>query len=347
MENQPLFKILSKYLNGECTREERAVVEEWFASLDTKIDDSRLADLLAEQALQEKMLAEIKRRIDFTKLPEARPTRARFWAPMRIAATLLLLAIVGYTFVFINRKNASRDTIYDGEASSEVITINNRSESVQEHRLPDGSMIRLQPRGTIEYARQFADNLREVRLIGEAFFDVTKDKTRPFVINAHNVMVKVLGTSFNVRAYEDDPEVKVAVKTGRVSVTRPLNDVVGGGLNEVILTPNQEVVYDMVKENFLKQIVATPQVILAKPTLFHMHYDAMPVDKIFEELEDNYGIDIVFDPRLLSSCTLTTTLEEEGFHERIEIICRAIGATYEVQDARVLIQSAGCEESNN
>jgi len=160
-------------------------------------------------------------------------------------------------------------------------------------------------------------------------------------------MVKVLGTSFNVRAYEGDPEVKVAVKTGRVSVTRPSDDAVGGGLNEVILTPNQEVIYDVIKENFSKQIVATPQIIIAKPTLFHMHYEAKPVDKIFEELEENYGIDIVFDADVLSSCTLTTTLEEEGFHERIEIICRAIGATYEVQDARVLIQSAGCQELNN
>jgi transmembrane sensor len=118
-------------------------------------------------------------------------------------------------------------------------------------------------------------------------------------------------------------------------------------LNEVILTPNQEVIYDVLKENFSKQIVATPQIIIAKPTLFHMHYEAKPVDKIFEELEENYGIDILFDAGLLSSCTLTTTLEEEGFHERIEIICRAIGATYEVQDAKVLIQSTGCQELNN
>lgn len=346
MKNKPHDHILAKYLNGKCSSEEQAVVEEWFASLDAQENDTRLQDLQAEQALQEKMLAEIKRRIDLTQ-PVARTNRSRFFVPMRIAATLLLLLMIGYTFVFLQRKSVSSDTIYNSESTGRVITISNQTETTEEHQLPDGSVISLHPRGTIQYAAQFGDNKREVRLTGEAFFDVTKDKTRPFVINAHNVMVKVLGTSFNVRAYEGDPEVKVVVKTGRVSVTRPTDDAVAGGLNEVILTPNQEVIYDMLKENFLKQIVPTPQVIIAKPTLFHMRYDAVPVDKIFEELEENYGIDIVFDSDVLSSCTLTTTLEEEGFHERIEIICRAIGATYEVQDARVLIQSAGCQELNN
>jgi transmembrane sensor len=345
---KPLDKILAKYLNGECTREEQNVVEEWFASLDAQKDDARLADLRAEKALQEKMLGEIKRRIDLPKT-HTRDERSRFLMPMRIAATLLAVVMVGYTLVFIHQKGVSSNTLYNVVSTNNEITISNQSEVMEEHRLPDGSLIRLQPRGTIKFARQFAEDKREVSLTGEAFFDVIKDKTRPFVINAQDVMVKVLGTSFNVRAYEGDPEVKVAVKTGRVSVTRPLNDAVSGGdgLNEVILTPNQEVIYDVIKENFSKQIVATPQIIIAKPTLFHMHYDAKPVDKIFEELEENYGIDILFDAGVLSSCTLTTTLEEEGFHERIEIICRAIGATYEVQDAKVLIQSTGCQELNN
>ncbi|MGC3944088.1 MAG: DUF4974 domain-containing protein [Chryseolinea sp.] len=183
--------------------------------------------------------------------------------------------------------------------------------------------------------------------MGEAFFDVTKDKSRPFIINARDVMVKVLGTSFNITAYENDPEVIVAVKTGTVSVTRPLNYAQHSGIDEVILTPNQEVIYNIVDENFSRQIVATPQLILEKPTLLHMKYESTPVDEIFKVLEDNYGIDIVYDPKVLSSCSLTTTMEEEGFYERIEIICKAIGATFEVEDARVLIKSAGCHESNN
>ena len=347
MKNSAHYKALAKYLNGECTPEEKRAIEEWYAALDSMRDDDRLLDDQEEDALQQKMLTEIHERIAARDKVSASPRRVWFLQPMRVAAAVLLLAVAGSALVLFTRQGTHLPFIYNGDASEQIVTLRNVTTAVEEHRLPDGSLIKLKPGGTIIYAKEFAANQRQVRLVGEAFFDVTKDKTRPFIINAHDVMVKVLGTSFNVVAYENDPEVKVAVKTGKVSVTRPVNNTNHTGLDEVILTPNQQVVYNMVKENFSKQIVASPQIILAKPTLFHMEYDATPVDELFKVLEENYGIDIVFDPAVLSSCTLTTTMEEEGFYERIEIICRAIGATFEIQDARVLIKSTGCQELNN
>lgn len=343
MKHSARYRVLAKYLKGECTPEEKTVVEEWFASLDTMNDDARLFDLDEEAELQEKMLAEIRQRI---KSMPNQNRRDWFFSPMRIAAALLFLVLAGATWLLVARQGSRIPFVQSSGAIAETITLHNTTLYVEEHQLPDGSRIKLQPQGTIIYASRFAADKREVRLIGEAFFDVTKDKTRPFVINAHDVMVKVLGTSFNVTAYENESEVKVAVKTGKVSVTRPVHDSTGEGLDEVILTPNQQVIYNVVKENFSKQIVPSPQIILPKPT-FHMEYDATPVDQIFKVLEENYGIDIVYDPAVLSSCSLTTTMEEEGFYERIEIICQAIGATFEVQDAKVLIRSAGCHELNN
>jgi ferric-dicitrate binding protein FerR (iron transport regulator) len=341
MENKARYKVLARYLKGDCTPEERADVEKWFVSLDTKNDDSRLFDSREEEELQKKMLAEIRQRIGVVTEKGGQKQRWMIM-PMRVAASLLIIMLAGAAWFFLQSPGTHLPFAYNRNVSDQVITLNNNTQEVQEHRLPDGSVIQLHPRGTIVYAKPFAADKREVRLIGEAFFDVTKDKKRPFVINAHDVMVKVLGTSFNVTAYEDASEVKVAVKTGRVSVTRPMNYTRREGLDEVILTPNQEVIYSMVKENFSKQIVASPQIILPKPTLFQMEYDAAPVDEIFEVLEANYGIDIVYDPKVLSTCSLTTRMEEEGFYERIEIICKAIGATFEVQDAKVFIQSAGC-----
>ncbi len=109
---------------------------------------------------------------------------------------------------------------------------------------------------------------------------------------------------------------------------------------EIILTPNQEVVYNTIDENFLKKIVDDPQIILEKPTLFAMEYDATPVARIFQVIEENYGIDIVYDDKELSSCSLTTSMAEEGLYERIEIICQAIGAKYEMKDGKILITTA-------
>lgn len=298
MENMPYDKILNKYLSGECTPQEKAEVEEWFASLDTLNDDPRLFDAQPAAELQRKMLEEIRHRIACER-GDKRGSATRWWSPMRVAASMLVVALAGVAWIMIKQDGSPISFAYNGQKGSTTITIQNTSSNVEEHRLPDGSLIKLQPHGMIIYSGQFAPDKREVRLIGEAFFDVTKDKTRPFIINARDVMVKVLGTSFNIKAYEDDQEVKVAVKTGRVSVTRPVNYASRNGIDEVILTPNQEVVYNMLNENFSKQIVPTPEIILAKPTNLNMNYEAVPVDEIFKALKENYGIDIVYDPAVL------------------------------------------------
>lgn len=354
MKEQIPYNLLAKYLKGECTRDEIASVEDWFTSLDSGEDDTRLLDEEETNRLQQKMLSEVKRRVEYGRTVKTNPGRSRSLSVLaptsfRFAAAILLLITFGaaLSFWLTSRQTVNHSLVNNQELPAGLTILQNRTSEVQVHRLPDGSLIQLQPGGVVEFEHPFASDRRDVKLVGEAFFDVTKDKNRPFIINARDVMVKVLGTSFNIKAYQNDHEVKVAVKTGKVSVTRPVQDSHGDGQNEVILTPNQEVVYNKVKENFSRQLVATPQIILPEPTLFHMVYDATPVNEIFDVLEKNYGIEIVYDEKTLASCSLTTRMEEEGFYERIEIICQAIGATYEVQDAKVLISSAGCQELNH
>lgn len=344
MENTLLNKLLQKYTKGECTPEERDLVDAWFEQMDKNPDDLRLLDERLEKKLGEKMLVHIKIRASSASSMHRPLFRAK--TLYRIAAAILLLCIVGAGAVFIGESpgiQLQKPVTYSSEPR---ISITNTTNAARKLFLTDGTTILLQPRGTVSYSKDLTGNRRDVQLRGEAFFDVAKDKDRPFVISTENVTVKVLGTSFSVKAYENAEEVTVAVKTGRVSVfakdpdTRQVNT---SGKKEIILTPNQEVVYNTIHDNFLKKIVAQPQIILAKPTLFEMNYDGMPVDKIFEVLEDNYGIDIVFDKEVLSSCTLTTSMAEEGFYERIAIICHAIGAQYDVKDATIVVKSAGCQ----
>jgi hypothetical protein len=154
----------------------------------------------------------------------------------------------------------------------------------------------------------------------------------------------VLGTSFNVVAYEGAKEISVAVKTGSVSVAKSKSVVtLEPAGNEVILTPNQEVIYNTMQDLFSKKLVAKPVLILEKPTLFETQYDGAPVVKILSVLEQNYGIDIQYDAEALSNCILTTSMAEEGLYERIQIICRAIGAEYEINNANIVINSNGCK----
>ena len=85
-------------------------------------------------------------------------------------------------------------------------------------KLPDGTLVTLNAGSLLSYPKQFEDTLREVRLIGEAFFDVVRNEKAPFVISTEGVTTRVLGTSFNIRAYPENKEVQVAVVEGKVKV---------------------------------------------------------------------------------------------------------------------------------
>lgn len=86
------------------------------------------------------------------------------------------------------------------------------------YQLPDGSAVWLNAESTLRYAAAFADSIRKVQLDGEAYFEVKKDVTRPFLVEVYGSTVAVLGTSFNVSSYQNEKEVKVALLEGKVKV---------------------------------------------------------------------------------------------------------------------------------
>jgi len=75
----------------------------------------------------------------------------------------------------------------------------------------------------------------------------------------------------------------------------------------------------------------------------NMLYDDTPVVQVFNQLSKIYGINIVYDDELLKKCTVTGDLRNEVFYKKLDLICKAIGANYEIIDGQVIIQSNGCE----
>jgi hypothetical protein len=348
MNKEILSDLLKKYLRGETTPEETELVDNWYASLQENPDDVSLLDPLELDIVQNKIFDRIKGNISFGKKKEDLTTIAStpfyFKTTFKLAAAIAVIALIGLGAILFNqnglpslhRESVSSSTMIQGTYNNSTIT--------RRVVLQDGTAILLKPNSSIEYPEKFSGSDRRVQLRGEAFFEVTKDKNRPFIISTSEVTVKVLGTSFNVIAYEGAKEVSVAVKTGKVSVIKSKkikqNEPVDS--DEVIVTPNQELIYNTANAYFSRKIVAEPVVILEKPAQFETQYDGAPVVKILNVLEQNYGIDIQYDEWALSNCILTTSMAEEGLYERIEIICKAIGAQYTIEDAKIVIISNGC-----
>lgn len=348
MKNDALQSLLLRYIRGKCTPEEVEFVDHWYLSQEQNPDDHRLHDDEAHAALESKIRGRINAQLEASTpsivqyTPRVRANSFRYAYPLAAAVILLVLASATAMFYEVTKTEALVSRTVDEK--HHIIQVTNTSFRPTKKALSDGSVITLQPKGVIEFPSSFTGNTREVKLTGEAFFEVAKDKNRPFIITTGEIAVKVLGTSFNIKAYSGAREISVAVRTGKVSVytNHQPSKVNLKPREEIILTPNQEVVYNKVREDFSKKIVDEPQVIPNKKRVFQTQYDATPVNEIFEELEANYGIDIVFDQETLAGCQLTSSMDEEGLYERVIIICQAIGAKYEIKDGTIEITSNGC-----
>jgi ferric-dicitrate binding protein FerR (iron transport regulator) len=295
---------------------------------------SRLINTITTQQLQQEPQPEKTTVVSF-----------KWW----YAAAALLLCLTG-TWYFYVRDTSVPPFIYSSMvAAKQLIEHTNTSEKPLVLTLPDGSRITLASKSRISYAHTFgsADTARngatrDVYLLGEAFFEVTKNPHRPFRVFANEIVTKVLGTSFTVRSFEKDTTIQVTVRTGKVSVYAQAATPASSKMSEIILTPNQQLVYERSGQKFQKVLLTNPIMIVPPAVERSLVYDDAPLDKVFSDLSKVYGINIVFDSDLLKKCTVTADLSNESFYQKLSLICSAIDAHYELIDGQVVIESTGC-----
>ena len=277
------------------------------------------------------------------------PTRSirSLWIVLSGAAAAMIILVSGW--LIDPAQKSSEISYYDLTSTAklslvETKNLTNKSLTVN---LPDKSKIILQPKSSISYPKEFnATKEREVYLSGEAFFCVTKNKERPFYVYANELVTKVLGTSFVIRAFENAQQVEVEVKTGKVSVfTRNSKESEDAPAvsNETIITPNQKILYSRAKELIQKFLVDSPEILVsanAAPPV--SNFQDAPVSEIFKNIEESYGIDIVYDQETFGDCLLTASFSQESLYDKIDLICKGVEAEFQVVDGRVMISGRGC-----
>jgi transmembrane sensor len=211
--------------------------------------------------------------------------------------------------------------------------------------LSDGSKVSLKKGSKLEVSTDFGEQTRTVFLTGEAFFEVQKDPQHPFLVYAGGIVTKVLGTSFNIRAYNGENNIKVAVRTGHVTVYREEKVGVKNITHpeQILLTPNQQVVFEKKEEKLVKTLVEKPIIILPSIEKKSFEYDETPITKVLAQLENAYGVKIIFDADLLANCNLTASFSNEPLFDKMDIICETIYARYEIADGQIVIYAKGCK----
>lgn len=266
---------------------------------------------------------------------------------LKLAALFLVIFSTGF---FIWKSQAPKsinytDLVNSFEAKNKLIEVENNEISPLIITLEDGSKIHLSKNSKISYPTHFGKENRTVFLSGEAFFDITKNPKKPFLVYSNEIITKVLGTSFTIKAFEKDANVTVSVKTGRVNVYHQKRiNVSDPETNGIILVPNQKGIFNRETESLSKALVDIPQP-LANLEIknYNQNFDEVPVAQIINSLANLYGIKIIYNEEQLSKCVITTRFKNEPLYDKIDLICQLIGGSYKEVDAQIIIDSKGCK----
>ena len=274
------------------------------------------------------------------------PQRMKVW---KVAVAILLLSGIGGWF--FNQSLVQSRLTYLSEISSlsgQLIEKINKSVMPIQLYLPDSTAVTLFSDSRLTYAKDFGlAGQRKVVLAGKAKFSVTRNPDSPFTVVSNAITTKVLGTVFEVNAFETEKEVTVKVMTGKVSVFKnrvaPNTTRSDSEIEGVLLASNQQVTYSKAADKFDKKLVSNPEV-LHSDEAYSFVYEETPVTDVLNDLGRSYGITIVYDAQTLKGCQLTASLADESLMEKLQIICNPIGVQYEFVEGSIVITGKGCSK---
>ncbi|TAF47310.1 MAG: FecR family protein [Runella slithyformis] len=344
MSRSHFTSLLLKYQQGAATLAEKQVVEQWYALLEVEtrpLSQKEWQDF--EQRLWQKLQNEL---FETNEAPElATPLWKRGW--VRVAASLIMAIGLGYVGYQIKKPYQLTQVIAEAEANGMELVVNATSKPLP-ILLEDGSRVLLNPQSELRFPKHFIPKQREVYLSGEAFFEVTKSPQRPFLVHTGEIITRVLGTSFRVKAPQYQKDIEVSVKTGKVAVyQRPVNAKVNSSKasNGVILTPNHRVVFLAENQTFVTSLVDVPVLLpeSKKTEQISFNFDDTPLSEVLNCLEKAYSIEIEVENSTLNECPLTANLAQKTLYSQLDIICAAIQGSYEVKGTTILISGKGCD----
>ena len=337
-------EILKRFFKDQCTSSELEEVIKWARNEAFEEEYKNKAfedwkhyqnenDLVAEEQLSlifDKIRYAIEKDKSDVGYSRKNPSTLLVFAKWltRIAAVLLLPVLV---FIFFS-KQEKKSNIADNEALSvdsiEVIAPIGSRTVIQ---LSDGSTVHLNYGSKIKYPQYFRGNTREIRLMGEGYFEVAHQPEKPFVVKTARLNVRALGTKFNVSAYYDDDFVETTLAEGKVVLEETNQD----GESDIIETmaPGQHINYNIDNKTLLSSHGNIEKYISWKDgkTVF----EDTPITVIAEKLNRMFNVDIEVNENI-RDYIFTVTFVDEPLFQILDLVTIAAPITYKVLPRRKL-----------
>ena len=326
------WDIMINYLDGSCSESERQSVEDWAASDSAnKQELNRLIKLWKTPEVPvpkpdlEYALKIVRQRIDNpAQVPsEVKETQGKaFWSfishyifnptVLKTAGALLFLFAFYFVFNFNKGTDLTEVTVKAGEIRDLVLS--------------DGSKVKLDAGSKLEFPDEFHGDTREVYLSGEGYFEVEHDPQRPFIVHADIGRVKVLGTKFNIRAWETDSKVSVTVTDGRVAFGPDKDNLPE---NEVFLTKGYS--SSLGGDGIASQPEMTEPQTSTSWINREMHFQNSKLSVVINQLERWYDLKIQLPSEKDSQIHVTVYLENKPVEEIVEMLALVMDYKYTIK----------------
>jgi transmembrane sensor len=329
-------KLVSSFLSGEMSPEEerifledvnrdpalKALLEEYRKIWDSagSVSGASAYDLDAEWATMQNLLPGYA--TDEVKLNAGR-SRALLYYSYRIAAVLILGLVLSFSWFYVSRM-AVMEKIIAKEEAVEVL-------------LEDGTRLIVNRNSTLRYSKKFMAGEREVFLSGEAWFDVARDSARPFVIDAGAALVEVLGTSFNVNAYKENPVVEITVESGLVALSAK-----DDRKDLIVMKAGSGGTYHKKQKELTLVASSDPNNISWKTR--DLYFDASSLGEVCDLVNRVYGANMVIANPGLASCEITVTFQDQSLEAILKVLEMTLDLDISRSGDEIRLDGKGCDE---
>lgn len=346
MITDSIRNLIKKHFEGQLEESERAELSSWIENAENQPDLKKaLEELWVVYSPEETMPVNMSERMisRFFKEEGVRNKEGTIYRQMNhrarrwqwIAASVALLAIASYFFL---APSASTD--------NRLHTVSTQKGSKSRMQLPDGTTVWLNAGSKIEYDESFGKTTRYVKLEGEAYFDVTHDKKRPFLIHTAALDIKVLGTVFNVRAYPDEKTTEASLVKGSIEVSFP-----GSVTDKIVLSPSEKISVENsapvpVKKAATKDSTAPiPSLVVVSKISYQQSDNSIietswvdnklvfrnrPFEEIIAEMSRWYGVNFEMNNKTMTGKRFTATFQNETVHEALLHLSSSLQFSYSI-----------------